>query len=93
MIRAGGNLPSGVFDASRHQLTGDELERLCPPGPSFDEETSRFSSNHLQLHLLHQPGSRIADFHLIVGAGYLGLAALALVAVRLLVRRTKLSAG
>ena len=49
--------------------------------------------NHLQTHTLYQPGSRIPDFHLILASGYLGLAAIALAAVWLIVRRTNLSAG
>jgi hypothetical protein len=93
IISMGGDQPSGLFDASRHQLTGTELERLCPPGTDPGAELTCFTTNHLQQHLLYQPGSRIPDFHLIVGAGYFGLAAVALAAVWLSVRRTNLSAG
>ena len=89
-----GDGPSNVFDAAGRQLTGAELERLCPSdnggtGPDF----SCYLNHHLQLHLEYQPGSRIPDVHLIVASGYLGLTAVTLVAVWLIVRRTNLSAG
>ncbi|MET8311598.1 ABC transporter permease [Micromonospora sp. NPDC005173] len=83
---------TGVYDASHRQLTSTELTRLCPPTDA-PPDLSCFADNHLQQFLQYQPGSRIPDFHLIIGAGYLGLAAVALAAVWLIVRRTNLSAG
>jgi hypothetical protein len=49
--------------------------------------------NHLLTYVTYQPSSRIPALHLIVASGYLGLAAVALAAVWLIVRRTNLSAG
>jgi hypothetical protein len=92
-INYSGDQPSGLYDASRHQLTGAELERLCPPDSGASTAFSCYANNHLQQYLEYQPGSRIPDFHLIIGAGYLCLAAVALAAVWLIVRRTNLSAG
>ncbi|MEV1316548.1 ABC transporter permease [Micromonospora arborensis] len=89
----GGDQLSGLYDASRHQLTGAELDRLCPPDHGAGPPLSCFADNHLQQYIEYQPGSRIPEFHLIVGAGYLGLTAVALAAVWLIVRRTNLSAG
>jgi ABC-type transport system involved in multi-copper enzyme maturation permease subunit len=89
-----GDGPSGVFDAAGRQLTGAELERLCPAANGGSgTEFSCYLNHHLQLHLEYQPGSRIPDLHLIVATGYLGLTAVALAAVWLIVRRTNLSAG
>ncbi|NJC72131.1 ABC transporter permease [Planosporangium thailandense] len=93
MIRFGIEGPSGAFDTSGRQLSGVDLQRLCPPVNDFGKMLSCFSTNHLQQHLQYQPGSRIPDFHLIVATGYLGLTAMALAAVWWLVRRTDLSAG
>ncbi|MET7422522.1 ABC transporter permease [Dactylosporangium sp. NPDC005555] len=92
-IDYGRDQPSGLYDASGHQLTGAELERLCPPDDGAGTVWSCYADNHLQQYLEYQPGSRIPDFHLILAAGYLGLAAVALAAVWLIVRRTNLSAG
>jgi hypothetical protein len=89
----GGDQLSGAYDASRRQLTGAELERLCPPDNGGGTMLSCYVNNHLQQHIQYQPGSRIPEFHLIIGAGYLGLAAMAVAAVWLIVRRTDLSAG
>jgi hypothetical protein len=94
MIDYGLDGPSGAYDASGRQLTGLELQRLCPPDNGVDGRTlSCFVDNHLQQHLEYQPGSRIPVFHLIVASGYLGLAAVAVLATWLIVRRTNLSAG
>lgn len=93
ITNGGGARPSGLYDASRHPLTSDELARLCPPSTKIETELGCFVDNHLQGHLQYQPGSRIPEFHLIVGGGYLALAAVALLAVWLVVRRTNLSAG
>ncbi|MEU5943706.1 ABC transporter permease [Micromonospora sp. NPDC047548] len=93
MIDYGSDGPSGAFDASGRQLSGVELQRLCPPDNGAGTMLSCYSNNHLLQHLQYQPGSRIPDFHLIVATGYLGLTAVALAAVWLIVRRTNLSAG
>lgn len=95
VIEYGGARPSGAFDAAGRQLTGAELERLCPPANGNDNGTALacFADNQLQQHLLYQPGSRIPVFHLLVATGYVGLAAAAVVAGWLIVRRTNLSAG
>jgi hypothetical protein len=93
MIEYGSDGPSGAFDASGRQLSGVELERLCPPDNDPGRMLSCYSNNHLQQHLQYQPGTRIPDFHLIVATGYLGLTAAALAAVWWIVRRTNLSAG
>ncbi len=85
---------SNLFDSSGHELDLAELHRICPDfGISPDTDFACFANNHLQTYVVYQPGSRIPDFHLIVGAGYLGLAAVALAAVWWIVRRTNLSAG
>lgn len=93
LIEYGSDGPSGAFDASGRELTGVELQRLCPPDNGAGTTFTCFADNHLEQHLQYQPGSRIPDFHLIVATGYLGLAALALLAVWWIVRRTDLSAG
>ncbi|MBY8875910.1 ABC transporter permease [Micromonospora sp. PLK6-60] len=93
MIEYGLDGPSGAFDASGRQLSGVELQRLCPPDNGAGTTLSCFADHHLQQHLLYQPGSRILEFHLIVAAGYLGLTAVALLAVWWIVRRTNLTAG
>lgn len=93
LINYDGDQPSGVYDAARHPLTGAELARLCPSDNGTGPTMSCYVDHHLQQYIVYQPGSRLPEFHLIVGAGYLGLAALAVVAVWLIVRRTNLSAG
>jgi hypothetical protein len=94
VIDYGSDGPSGAFDASGRSLSGVELERLCPPDNNHaGTMVSCYSDNHLQQHLLYQPGSRIPDFHLIVATGYLGLTAVAIAAAWWIVRRTNLSAG
>lgn len=93
LIQPVGDQPSGVYDTSGHQLTGTELDRLCPPDNGAGTTLPCYVNNHLQQYIEYQPGSRIPDFHLIVASGYLGLAALSLAAVWLIVRRTNLSAG
>jgi hypothetical protein len=93
VIQYGIDGPSAAFDASGRELTGAELERLCPPDNGTGATLACFADNHLQQHLLYQPGSRIPTFHLIVAAGYLGLAAVAVLATWVRVRRTNLSAG
>lgn len=93
MIQIGIDGPSNAFDASGRSLSGAELERLCPPTNSPGATLDCFTRNHLEQHLQYQPGSRIPEFHLIVAAGYLGLAAVAIAVVWWIVRRTDLSAG
>ncbi|MEU1249182.1 ABC transporter permease [Micromonospora arida] len=93
MIDFGIEGPSGAFDASGHQLSGVELQRLCPPDNDGGKMLSCFADNQLVQHLQYQPGSRIPEFHLIVATGYLGLTAVALAAVWITVRRTNLSVG
>ncbi|MFG2168695.1 ABC transporter permease [Micromonospora chersina] len=93
MVDYGSDGPSGAFDASGRQLSGVELQRLCPPDNDGGRMLSCLSDLHLQQHVQYQPGSRIPEFHLIVATGYLGLAAVALAAVWWIVRRTNLSAG
>ncbi|SCG65106.1 ABC transporter permease [Micromonospora humi] len=93
MIDYGIDGPSGAFDSSGRELTGVELQRLCPPDNGAGTTLPCEFDNHLVQHVQYQPGSRIPDFHLIVASGYLGLAALALLTVWWIVRRTDLSAG
>ena len=93
MVDYGIDGPSSAFDASGRELSGVELQRLCPPDNDGDKMLSCLSNLHLHQHVQYQPGSRIPDFHLIVATGYLGLTAVALAAVWWIVRRTNLSAG
>ncbi|MFI7215772.1 ABC transporter permease [Micromonospora maritima] len=93
MIDYGVDGPSGAFDPSGRELSGVELQQLCPPDNGTGRTFACFAEHHLQQHLQYQPGSRIPEFHLIIAGGYLGLAALALVALWWIVRRTDLSAG
>jgi hypothetical protein len=93
-IAIGSGLRSNLFDSSGHELDFATLHRLCPDiGADPGATVACFTQNHLQTHYLYQPGSRIPLFHLILAAGYLGLAAVALGTVWLIVRRTNLSAG
>lgn len=90
----GPGLPSNLFDPTGHELGFAALNRLCPdlmtnPGTTM----SCFARNHLQSHVIYQPADRIPEFHLILAAGYLGLAAVALAAAWLIIRRTNLSIG
>ncbi|MBQ1044257.1 MULTISPECIES: ABC transporter permease [unclassified Micromonospora] len=85
--------PSGAFDASGRELSGAELQRLCPPDNGTGRTLACFVEHNLQQHIQYQPGSRIPEFHLIVAGGYLGLTVLALLVVWWIVRRTDLSAG
>ena len=93
-VRDGPGVATNLFDSSGHELDHAALQRICPdsgldPGAVFP----CFVRNHLQTFTVYQPSSRIPDFHLFVAAGYLGIAALALAAAWLIVRRTGLSAG
>jgi hypothetical protein len=94
-ILIGDSSVSNVFDAPGHEVTFADLQRMCPDvkldNPSVTDHC--ISDHHLLSHVVYQPGSRIDDFHRIIAGGYLGLAAVALVAVWLIVRRTDLSAG
>ena len=90
----GPDQPTNLFDSSGHELDYTSLQRICPdPGPDPNAMLSCLVRNHLQTYTVYQPGSRIPAFHLILASGYLGLAAVALAAVWLIVRRTSLSAG
>ncbi len=93
ITNGGGDRPSGLYDTSGHQLSSGELSRLCPPSTDIDTELACFTDHQLRGFLQYQPGSRIPEFHLIVGGGYLALAAVAVLTVWLLVRRTNLSVG
>jgi hypothetical protein len=93
MINYGTEGPSGAFDAAGRSITGVDLQKLCPPDNNGGGMVACWSQHHLGQHVLYQPGSRIPEFHLIVAAGYLGLAAVAVAAVWWIVRRTNLSAG
>lgn len=93
-VTIGPDSVSNVFDAPGHEVTYADLRRICPnlspdPNVTFDCLTR----NHLLSYVTYQPSSRIPAFHLIIASGYLSLAAVALVAVWLIVRRTNLSAG
>jgi hypothetical protein len=93
-ISIGPGLPTNLYDSSGHELDFAALNRICPDLMTNPDTTlSCFARNHLQTYTVYQPSSRIPVFHLILASGYLGLAAVALVAVWLIVRRTNLSAG
>jgi hypothetical protein len=93
-VSIGPGVASNLFDSSGHELNYAELDRMCPnPGVDPAATTACFVRNHLQTYVTYQPGSRIPAFHLIIAGGYLGLAAVALAAAWLIVRRTNLSAG
>ena len=86
---------SNLFDSAGHEVTYADLLRMCPElsTPSGTMIPDCVARNDLLTHVTYQPSSRIPDFHLILASGYLGLAAVALAAVWLIVRRTNLSAG
>ncbi|MER7003833.1 ABC transporter permease [Dactylosporangium sp. NPDC000555] len=84
---------SNVFDAPGHEVASADLQRVCPNLSLDPDPIGCLARNHLGTYVTYQPSSRIPDFHLIVACGYLGLAAVALAAVWLIVRRTSLSAG
>jgi hypothetical protein len=93
-IRYGPGQPTNLFDSAGRELDYTALHRICPdPGTDPGAMLSCFAHNHLRTFTEYQPSSRIPVFHLLLAAGYLGLAAAALVAVWLIVRRTSLSAG
>jgi hypothetical protein len=86
---------TNVFDSARHAVSYPQLQRMCPTLLEMSGEDSLrcFSRNHLTHHVVFQPGDRITEFRLLIAGGYRSLAALALAATHLLVRRTALSAG
>jgi hypothetical protein len=87
---------SNLYDSPGHEVTYTDLVRMCPElsdHPSGSMIPDCIARNHLLTYVTYQPSSRIPAFHLIVASGYLGLAAVALAAVWLIVRRTNLSAG
>lgn len=94
-ILIGDNAVENVYDAPGHEVTYADLQRMCPDlkfdNPGVTERC--ISGNHLLSQVVYQPGTRIPVFHLILAGGYVGLAAVALVAVWMIVRRTDLSAG
>jgi hypothetical protein len=86
---------SNLYFSPGHEVTYADLRRVCPIGASDQRWPSAdcLSGNHLLNLVTYQPSSRIPAFHLILATGYLGVAAVALAAVWLIVRRTALSAG
>jgi hypothetical protein len=86
---------SNLYDAPGHEVTYTDLVRMCPElnNPSGTMIPDCVTRNHLLTYVTYQPSSRIPEFHLIIASGYLALAAVALAAVWLIVRRTNLSAG
>jgi hypothetical protein len=84
---------SNVFDSPGHEVTYADLQRICPNLSLDPHPIDCLARNDLLTYVTYQPSSRIPAFHLIIASGYLGLAAVALAAVWLLVRRTNLSAG
>jgi hypothetical protein len=95
IINFGPGSVANLYDAPGHKITYADLQLVCPnisvaQPQNVDDCLAR---NHLLTFVTYQPSSRIPEFHLIVAAGYLGLAAIALAAVWLIVRRTNLSAG
>jgi hypothetical protein len=83
---------TNLYNASGHPLDYGGLLKLCP-----DLAPTRLpacmADQHLRTLMEYQPSSRIPDFQLILATGYLGIGALAVVALWLIVRRTSLSAG
>ncbi|GAA1571949.1 ABC transporter permease [Dactylosporangium maewongense] len=95
LIQFGPDTKSNLYDSPGHEVTYADLLRMCPElsNSSGTMVPDCVERNHLLTYVTYQPSSRLPLFHLIVAGGYLGLAALAVVAVWLIVRRTKLSAG
>jgi hypothetical protein len=95
LVRVGPDSASNVFTSAGHEVTYADLLRMCPElsNPSGSMIPDCLARNDLLTQVTYQPSSRIPVFHLILGGGHLGLAALALLAVWLIVRRTNLSAG
>jgi hypothetical protein len=95
LIQIGPDSRSNLFDSPGHEVTYTDLLRRCPElnTPSGSMIPDCIARNHLLTYVTYQPSSRIPAFHLIVASGYLSLAAVALAAVWLIVRRTNLSAG
>jgi hypothetical protein len=93
-IKIGLGQASNLYDSPGHELDYADLQRMCPNLGLDPKVTSDcLVRNHLLTYMTYQPSSRIPAFHLIIASGYLGLAAVALAAVWLIVRRTSLSAG
>lgn len=80
---------ANTVDAAGHTV---RLASVCPGGQRGNLPAC-MARHHLSVVFEYQPGSRIPDFHLMLGGGYLAIAVLALVATWWLVRRTSLSAG
>jgi hypothetical protein len=83
---------TNLFDPAGHAVGYSDLQKLCP-GMTPSTLISCMTHNRLMTFIQYQPGSRIPEFHLILAAGYLGIGAVALVAVGLIVRHTSLNAG
>jgi hypothetical protein len=95
LIEIGPDSTSNVYESPGHAVTYTDLLRMCPElkNPSGEMIPDCMARNHLLTYVTYQPSNRIPEFHLIVAGGYLGLAAVALAAVWLIVRRTNLTAG
>jgi hypothetical protein len=89
-VTIGPDSVSGLYDVPGHQISFADLQRMCP---NLNPDPACLARNHLMSNVTYQPSTRIPVFHLIVAGGHLGVAAVALVAVWLIVRRTNLSAG
>ena len=89
-ISIGPDSVSGLYDSPGHQISFADLQRMCP---NLNPSTECLASNHLMSNVTYQPSTRIPAFHLIIAGGHLSIAAIALVAVWLIIRRTNLSAG
>ena len=77
----------------REFLAEQRLQSLCPSGPGGVNTNNHHCLSGAKTLLIYQPGTRIADFHLILIGGYLSLGLIAAAVVWWLVRRTSISAG
>ncbi len=82
-----------IYNASGHPVSPATVQSLCSSGGGNFLNPQCLTQHHFMSFLAYQPANRISDFHLILIGGYLGLGALAFVAVWWLARRTNLSAG
>ncbi|MGW5354090.1 hypothetical protein ACWERV_26670 [Streptomyces sp. NPDC004031] len=86
-----------LYDAAGRPLGAADLDRLCPfAGPDAmapGRLPSCMAGHHLMTRVVYQPAGRIGSFHAILAAGYAGVGVLALAAVWLVVRRTRLTVG
>jgi ABC-type transport system involved in multi-copper enzyme maturation permease subunit len=86
------NATKNLYDSSGHPLSAAALRKLCPD-PGRGTLFPCMTRHHVETLVRYQPAGRIPIFHLIVASGYLGVGALAVLAVWLIARRTSLSAG